>query len=132
LALASILFPKCLSWFFQVWEGSRISLAFGAYSAATGRTAGRTASGAATAGRAAGAAVAAAIAFAVVTVVTRTGVLAVLVALAVGFRDEVMAPIKEGPVTLVAAGAAVTVVFTSESRSSKQRKSKEGGAQESI
>jgi hypothetical protein len=48
----------------------------------------------------------------VVTVVARTGVLAILVALAVGFRDKVVAPIEERPVTLMVAAAAV---FTSES-----------------
>jgi len=93
-------------------------LALGAYSAAAGRTAGRSAGRparrAATAGGAPGAAVAAAIAFTAVAVLASTRVLAILVALAVGLRDEVMAPAKERPVAFPAA-AAVTAVFTSES-----------------
>jgi hypothetical protein len=88
-------------------------LALGAYrrcGRAAGRAAGRTP------GRAAGATVAAAVASAAVAVVAPTRVLAVLIALAVGIRDDVMEPANERPVAFRAA-AAVTAVFRSESRS---------------
>ena len=42
LALASILFPRCLSWFFQVLCKVVSRLALGSYSAAAGGAAGRT------------------------------------------------------------------------------------------
>ena len=87
-------------------RASRLALgAYGAASRAAGRAAGGAAGRAATAGRAAGAAVATAVALAVVAVVALTGVLAILVALAVGFRDEIVEPASERPASSLAAAA---------------------------
>ena len=62
-----------------------------------------------------GAAIAAAVASAMVTVVAPAAVLAVLVAFAMRFSDEVMEPASEGPAGSLAAAAVATTVFTCKS-----------------
>jgi hypothetical protein len=106
-ALASILFPRCLSWFFQVGRAAVVQLAFGAYgrcgrAATTGR--GAAASGvSATAGAAA--------TVAIVTLIVVALVVAVMIAIMVTILVVVLvlvamvAPAKPGPrMTFVLAG----------------------------
>src|ERR1700746_2880444 len=141
LAPASILFHTIFPGLSRFSVKGECCLALGAAAASraagraasgtTGRAAGGAARGAAggTARRAAGAAVATAVASAAVTVVAPAAVLAILVALAVRFRDEVVEPAGERPARSLAA-AAVTVAC--KSRSSDKRETKGGDAQHSI
>ena len=99
-ALASILFPRCLSWFFRGWGRAACLLALGAYrrcgrAATTGRGAAAGGVSAATAGAAATVAIVAPVMVAVTVMVP----ILILVLVAV------VAPAKPGPrMTFVLAG----------------------------
>ena len=106
LALASILFLRCLSWSFQVWEGSRcVALSLGTYDAATGRAAtGRTA-GRATAGAAAAAGTAATVAIVPTIVVAVMVAVMVAILIVILVFVAVVAQAEPGPrMTFVLAG----------------------------